>query len=106
MPAVPFMKFDVLAVASVATLLLVMTSHETARAQGTAFTYQGKLTDQGAPAVGRYDFTFSLFDDAIAVNYIADALTNPAVQVSGGAFSVVLDFGTNFDGADRWIEIG
>ena len=31
-------------------------------AQTTAFTYQGKLADNGNPANGHYDFQFSLFD--------------------------------------------
>jgi hypothetical protein len=31
---------------------------------GTAFTYQGKLQDGGAPADGLYDFDFKLFDGA------------------------------------------
>jgi hypothetical protein len=30
---------------------------------GTAFTYQGYLTDLGAPAQDEYDFNFGLFDD-------------------------------------------
>ena len=33
-------------------------------AQGTAFTYQGRLNDGGAPANGTYDLTFALFDEA------------------------------------------
>jgi len=30
------------------------------RAQGTAFSYQGRLNDGGNPASGTYDLTFSL----------------------------------------------
>ena len=30
-------------------------------AQGTAFTYQGQLQNNGSPASGAYDFTFALF---------------------------------------------
>ncbi len=30
-------------------------------AQTSAFTYQGKLADAGAPATGPYDLTFKLF---------------------------------------------
>jgi len=103
---VSLMKLDLLAVISAATLLLVLTSNETTRAQGTAFSYQGKLSDHGTPGAGSYDFTFALFDDAIAGNSTGITLTNSAVQVVGGAFSVVLDFGATFPGADRWIEIG
>ena len=31
-------------------------------AQGTAFTYQGRLNNGGAPACGTYDLTFALFN--------------------------------------------
>ena len=33
---------------------------------GTAFTYQGRLQDGGAPANGPYDFRFMLFDGPAA----------------------------------------
>ena len=43
-------------------LLAMALLHEArpAFAQGTAFTYQGKLSDGGAPASGSYDFQFGL----------------------------------------------
>ena len=31
-------------------------------AQGTAFTYQGQLSDGGAPARGIYDLLFTIYD--------------------------------------------
>jgi hypothetical protein len=39
----------------------------TAHAQGTAFTYQGRLnlTASNTPATGNYDFRFKLFADAL-----------------------------------------
>src|SRR5436190_1511007 len=102
------MKLQVRALFCVATavLLLVFVSNETVSAQTTAFTYQGKLTDHGAVASGAYDFTFTLFGDALAGSALADPQTNSAVPVIGGAFALSLDFGANFPGADRWIEIG
>ena len=33
-----------------------------ANAQSTAFTHQGRLTDNGAAASGAYDLQFALFD--------------------------------------------
>jgi hypothetical protein len=62
-------------------------------AQGSAFTYQGRLNDGAAPANGSYDIKFSLFD---SINPTADffgSITNAAVNVSNGLFTVVLDFG-------------
>jgi hypothetical protein len=45
-----------------AILALNCASVFTARAQTTAFTYQGRLTDMGAPASGSYDLQFLLYD--------------------------------------------
>jgi hypothetical protein len=36
----------------------------TAHAQGTAFTYQGRLSAGGNPASGVYDLSFALYDAA------------------------------------------
>lgn len=75
--------------------------------QGTAFTYQGRLTDAGNPANGDYDLKFSLYDDAGAGNRVGDSITNAPVAVSNGLFTVTLDFGPAiFDGSPRWLEIG
>jgi trimeric autotransporter adhesin len=79
----------------------------TAHAQGTAFTYQGQLNDNGNPANGSYDLQFILFN----VNQFgfpgAPILTNDAVPVSNGLFTTILDFGGGiFTGTNFWIEIG
>ena len=93
-------------------LLLVLAafgSVSLVRAQTTSFTYQGRLTDSGTAANATYDMQFKLFDTATvgAGNQIGSAITNGAVLVSGGVFTVQLDFGaTAFSGADRYLEIG
>ncbi len=75
-------------------------------AQGTAFTYQGRLDTDGMPASGTYDLAFSVFDSASAGIQIGDSLTNTAVAVSNGLFVATLDFGAGvFDGSQRWLEI-
>lgn len=77
------------------------------QAQGTAFTYQGRLDSGGAPTDGIYDLRFALYDSASAGSLIRGPLTNAATAVSNGLFTVVLDFGTGvFTGSDRWLEIG
>ena len=49
------------------TLLLVLaTAGATRGQQTTAFTYQGRLTDGGAPANNNYDLQFTLWDAAVA----------------------------------------
>src|SRR5215208_1902342 len=75
-------------------------------AQGTAFTYQGGLNDGDSPANGSYDLTFSLWNAASGPVQVGGTLTNTATAVSNGLFTVRLDFGANFPGADRWLEIG
>jgi hypothetical protein len=78
-----------------------------ASAQGTAFTYQGQLNENGAAADGSYDLKFSVFDAAALGTLVAGPITNSATTVSSGTFTVTLDFGAGvFPGADRWLEIG
>jgi len=77
-----------------------------ASAQGNAFTYQGRLNDNGGPASGLYDLEFTLYGGPAGGNVLA-GLTNASTSVSNGAFIVTLDFGPgSFPGADRWLEIG
>ena len=45
-----------------ALLLALAGSFSSAVAQGTAFTYQGRLNNATGPATGSYDFAFSLFN--------------------------------------------
>ncbi len=75
-------------------------------AQGTAFTYQGRLNDGTGPANGTYQLRFALFDALTVGNQVGSPLTNAPVNVSNGLFTVALDFGANFPGANRWLEIG
>jgi len=75
-------------------------------AMGTGFTYQGRLTDGGAPANGAYDFTFALYDDPTAGAQVGGTVTRDDVNVSDGLFTVTLDFGDVFDGTALYLEIG
>lgn len=90
---------------------MVLFSGLTVMAQTTSFTYQGKLTDSGSPANGSYDLQFTLWDSLNAgiqqPQPTPFAVTKPSVGVSGGVFTVQLDFGVSvFPGADRFLEIG
>ena len=76
-------------------------------AQGTAFTYQGRLNDGAAKACGNYDLTFTLYDAVTAGDVIAGPLTNSAVVVSNGLFTTTVDFGSGvFTGQPYWVEVG
>lgn len=92
------MKFNFYAVAAFLFLALA------ARAQTTAFTYQGQLSSSNAPANGIYDFRFQIYNASSVV--VAGPLTNAPVGVTNGLFTVTLNFGASvFDGSDRWLQI-
>ncbi len=76
------------------------------RAQSTTFTYQGRLDGTGGPVNGSYDFTFSVFSVSSGPGQLGSTVTKSATVVTNGLFTVTLDFGNQFPGADRWLEIG
>jgi hypothetical protein len=76
-----------------------------ASGQATAFNYQGRLADNGSPATGIYDLQFAIYDLAAGGDPVATSQTHSAVAVGGGLFTVTLDFGANFSGGERWLEI-
>jgi len=93
-----------------AALLLTLTIAGAAPApMGTAFTYQGRLHDDGSPATGHYDFAFTLYDGPCpGGSPVGSPSVVPlaAVPVSNGLFSVSLNFGgAVFDGSARWLGI-
>src|SRR5439155_878300 len=92
-------------------LLLALATASATQGPTTSFTYQGRLTDGGAPANNNYDLQFTLWDSAVGGTqqpHPAPAtLTKTNVAVTGGVFSVLLDFGVSaFPGADRFLEVG
>ena len=85
-------------------------------AQTTAFTYHGRLNNNGVPVNDKYDVQFTLFDVPVG----GTALTPPpnqqnpkpnpqvinGVGVTNGLFTVRLDYGDGiFTGPERWMEI-
>jgi hypothetical protein len=101
------MKTKLALIKGAALLLLLSTlnSQLSTWAQGTAFTYQGRLTDTSSPANGSYDLRFTVYDALTGGSAVGGPLTNTSTAVSNGVFTVVLDFGTVFPGANRWLEI-
>lgn len=88
--------------------LVAATTASSAFAQGTAFTYQGRLQDGPAAANGLYELR-SILHNAVSggSSTVAGPVTNKLVSVSNGLFAVTLDFGsTAFDGNPRWLELG
>ncbi|MEY4918735.1 MAG: hypothetical protein RL616_2648, partial [Verrucomicrobiota bacterium] len=74
-------------------------------AQGTAFTYQGRLNNNGTNTTGIYDVKFMLFATNTTGTAIAGPVTNVATGVSNGLFTVAVDFGSVFNGASNWLEL-
>lgn len=91
-------------VCSILGLALTLSTSVPAWSQGTTFTYQGQLTVGGNPALGGYDFRSRLYDGTGAL--VAGPITNSAVVVSNGLFTMQLNFGAVFDGNARWLDIG
>lgn len=86
--------------------LVLPATCEMASGQGTSFTYQGQLLNGGSPANGSYTMTFALFDVVSGSSAIAGPVTNNAVVVTNGLFTVTIDFGAVFTGTNYWLEIG
>lgn len=72
---------------------------------GTAFTYQGYLTEGPSPANGVFDLAFSLHDSLEAGSQIGTTVFRD-VSINDGLFTVELDFGAVFDGTPLWLEVG
>jgi hypothetical protein len=76
-------------------------------AQGTAFTYEGRLFSSTNPASGTYNLTFTLFNTNTSGVPVAGPVTNNAVFVTNGLFTVLIDFGPGvFTGQTNWLQIG
>lgn len=89
---------------STAFLIFVLCS-VTTLAQTTAFSYQGRLSEMGAPVTGVRYFRFTLFDENGAA--IPDATVDQTLTVTNGVFSTSLDFGAGafVSGASRSLKI-
>src|SRR5688572_23364317 len=85
--------------------LFVALCAATAGAQTTEFLYQGSMRDGANAAAGTYDFEFSLFSALSGGTQIGMTQSRNGVAVAGGLFSVKLDFGSQFPGADRFLNI-
>jgi hypothetical protein len=72
----------------------------------TAFTYQGRLQEGGQPAQGIYDIRFTLYDSESGGVQLKEVIKEN-VDVAGGIFSVLLDFGNEAfsNGEARYLEV-
>jgi hypothetical protein len=86
--------------------LLVLAGSVTAAPLGTAFTYQGRLDQNGQPVLnGVYQVNASLFSQLSGGLALASN-SGLLVGVTNGLFTVDLDFGgAAFTGEARWLEL-
>jgi hypothetical protein len=76
-------------------------------AGASAFTYQGKLENNGVGVdAGSARFVFRLYDSDTGGNLIGSPQTVYPVEVRAGVFTALVDFGdTAFGEERRWLEI-
>lgn len=78
-------------------------AHVTQAQSSAAFTYQGRLTDNGTPASGIYEIQARLLNDQSQQIGTVNTVTAECVD---GNFVAEFDFGpAPFDGTDRFLEL-
>jgi hypothetical protein len=101
------MRANILSNMVLAAILLAYASAASGQApyaMGTAFTYQGQLKDGGGPVDDTCDFEFSLWDDS-AGGTQQGSTVGLSTPVDEGLFTVRLDFGEEFNGQARWLQM-
>ena len=105
-------KLDLAPRASCLALALLLLSTlspqlSTLFAQGSEFTYNGLLNENGNPLNGLVELEATLWDAATNGNQIISVHPlRQMVEVRKGLFTVVLDFGKEaFSGPPRWLQI-
>lgn len=73
--------------------------------QSTEFTYQGRLLDSNLPPTANYDFEFTLWNSLANGTQQGPTQTVSGVAVANGIFTVRLNFGAQFDGSARFLQI-
>src|SRR4051794_30707056 len=89
----------------IAVVLLALAGAERARAQGTAFTYQGRLLENGIAVTDVRDFEFRLFSASSGGVAVGPVLARDNLGVTNGLFTAVLNFSVVFDGLPLFLEI-
>lgn len=99
-------KFNLLALVTLALLSTINSQLSTASAQGTAFTYQGQLQNNGGPANGTYNLQFLLYNNSAGGAAVAGPVVTYGVTVTNGLFTVPIDFGAGvWNGTAYWLEV-
>lgn len=86
-------------------LCLLLCATAFAQPLTTEFTYQGELKNGTSLASGLHDFRFRLYDAFTGGSQQGATLCADNVTVTNGRFSILLDFGAQFTGQKRFLEI-
>src|SRR5262245_51499751 len=100
------MKSVPIALASLAALL-ALSLPAAGELLTPAFTYQGRLNQNGSPATDTYDLRFEVYNAAAVCARVGQPIDIMAQAVSGGLFSADLNFGgpPTFDGTAYWLAV-
>lgn len=71
----------------------------------TQFLYQGNLAVSGEAANGAFNFGVRLYNAESGGEQIGPENSFDGVELTGGTFSLYLDYGDVFNGEMRWLEI-
>lgn len=99
------MRTRYLSATTIVSLCFFLFAAKPTNSQTTEFTYQGSLALSGVPANGSYDFDFLLFDAVTGGAQLGATISVAGVPVADGIFSVRLNFGNQFPGANRYLEV-
>ena len=103
------MKNNQIAVAWLGLFSVLASFLPTAQAQGTAFTYQGRLSADGAAANGSYHLASTLYTDSTGGSVLAGAVST-AARRHGALIAPTWDGSTqretDSDAALRWASDG
>ncbi len=87
-------------------LLVILGAANRGHTQSTTFTYQGRLDQSGTPYSGGAEFQATLWNASSGGTALAsNSPLQVVVSVTNGLFDLPLNFGANFPGADRWLEL-
>lgn len=90
----------------IAAVLAAATAFASAQPLSDAFTYQGRLDDNGAAYTGIANFRFTTFTAPVGGLQAAGPIVVNGVTVEDGLFQTQVDFGPGaFDGSARWLRI-
>jgi len=96
------LRFPIVAIALISALAVHGAS---ATPLGTAFGFEGRLLRNNQPVNGTTDIRYTMWDDALAGAQKGAPVTQLAVPLTDGLVSTTLDFGAQYDGNRRWVQV-